>query len=139
MARIVTTHYRYERPPRKRKAQAATIALVIVRAGKKAPVAPLSPWSAPMATEPMTVIGNMTCLTIPAALSTIVTPTIVRFESLQFSSDACLTSTPLFLGPSLGASVSISARDLCRTTPSASCSRRNRLGADRYPGAESLD
>ena len=37
---IVTTHYRYMRPPRKKKAKAADIAApVIVRAGKKAPVA----------------------------------------------------------------------------------------------------
>jgi hypothetical protein len=34
MARIVTTHYRYKRPPRKRKAQAAPIAVPTIVTAK---------------------------------------------------------------------------------------------------------
>ena len=46
MTRIVTTHYRYKRPPRKRKAVALEVPAIVTRASKRSTKPPSEPQAA---------------------------------------------------------------------------------------------
>ena len=58
MTAIVTTHYRYKRPPRKRKAVALEVPAIVTRAKKRkaAPASKQGPVAAPAADDPKSAI-----------------------------------------------------------------------------------